>query len=148
MIPLNERARMTLQTWATNFPERRPEHFVFPWEHYGFAGNERKAHAKTMDPNVPVGDIKAAWESAKAGVQSRFHDLRHTACTRLLERGASLSVVASIMGWSASTTAKMAKRYGHIGSEVQRTALDTLVQPPRRVGGKEDQAKTDSAPHS
>jgi site-specific recombinase XerD len=101
-----------------------------------------------MDPNVPVGDIKAAWESAKAGVQSRFHDLRHTACTRLLERGASLSVVASIMGWSASTTAKMAKRYGHIGSEVQRTALDTLVQPPRRVGGKEDQAKTDSAPHS
>jgi integrase len=53
-----------------------------------------------MDPNVPVGDIKTAWEAAKAkaGVQSRFHDLRHTACTRLLERGTSLSVVASIMG--------------------------------------------------
>ncbi len=134
VIPLNERALMTLQTWATNFAERRPEHFVFPWEHYGFAGNDQKPHAKTMDPNVAVGDITTAWESAKAkaGVVSRFHDLRHTACTRLLERGASLSVVASIMGWSASTTAKMAKLYGHIGSDAQRAALNSLVQPPRQ----------------
>lgn len=30
VIPLNERALMTLQTWATSFPERRPEHCVFP----------------------------------------------------------------------------------------------------------------------
>ena len=153
VIPLNERALMTLQAWATNFPERKPEHFVFPWEHYGFAGNERKAHAKTMDANVPVGEIKTAWESAKAtaGVESRFHDLRHTACTRLLERGASLSVVASIMGWSASTTAKMAKRYGHIGSDVQRTALDALVQTPT-PGNKDGRPwanrAPDSTPHS
>ena len=149
MIPLNERALMTLQTWATNFPERKPEHFVFPWEHYGLAGNDRKPHAKTMDPNTPVGDIKTAWESAKetADVKCRFHDLRHTACTRLLERGASLSVVASIMGWSAGTTAKMAKRYGHIGSDVQRTALDALVQtpPPSSQKGK---PKPDDAPDS
>ena len=104
VIPLNERALMTLQAWATNFTDRQPEHFVFPSEHYGLAGNERMSHAKTMDPNIPAGEIKTAWEAAKAkaGVESRFHDLRHTACTRLLERGASLSVVASIMGWSAS----------------------------------------------
>jgi len=31
--------------------------------------------------------------------------------------------------WSASTTAAMAKRYGHIGAEAQRAALDTLVEP-------------------
>ncbi len=149
VIPLNERALMTLQTWATNFPDRKPEHFVFPWEHYGLAGNDRKPHAKTMDPNMPVGEIKTAWESAKAkaGVESRFHDLRHTACTRLLERGASLSVVASIMGWSAGTTAKMAKRYGHIGSDVQRTALDALVQSPRPIS-REGKPKPDRAPNS
>lgn len=149
VIPLNERALMTLQTWATNFPERKPEHFVFPWEHYGLAGNERKPHAKTMDPNTPVGDIKTAWTSAKAraGVESRFHDLRHTACTRLLERGASLAVVASIMGWSAGTTAKMAKRYGHIGSDVQRTALDALVQAPR-PNRQEGNQEPDHAPDS
>lgn len=124
---------MTLQGWATNFPERQPDHFVFPHEHYGLAGNERKPHAKTMDPTVPIGDIKTAWEAAKkeASVEARFHDLRHTACTRLLERGASLAVVAAIMGWSAGTTAKMAKRYGHIGNDVQRAALDALVEKPK-----------------
>jgi integrase len=133
VIPLNERALGTIQTWATNFPQRRPGHFVFPSEHYGLAGNDRKPHAKTMDPEAPAGELKRAWESAKekAGVQCRFHDLRHTACTRLLERGASFPVVASIMGWSASTTAKMAKTYGHIGSEVQRAAMQALEKSPQ-----------------
>ena len=125
---------------------------MFPREHYGFAGNDRRPHAKTMDPTKPVGEIKTAWKAAKkrAGVVSRFHDLRHTACTRLLERGASLSVVASIMGWSASTTAKMAKRYGHIGSDAQRTALDALVQAPqpRRDGKPTPNHAPDSHPHS
>ena len=103
VIPLNERAPMTLQTWATNFSAREPEHSVFPSEHYGLAGNDRTVHAKTIDPNTAIGEIKGAWESAKsaANVSCRFHDLRHTACTRLLEHGASLPIVASIMGWSA-----------------------------------------------
>jgi integrase len=129
VIPLNDVAMATLKTWATNFADRKPEHFVFPSEHYGLAGDDRKTHAQTIDPNQPVGEVKTAWEAAKAAaeVECRFHDLRHTACTRLLERGASLPIVASIMGWSPSTTAKMAKRYGHIGSTVQRAALDALV---------------------
>ncbi len=81
---------------------------------------------------TPTSEVKTAWEAAKtaAGVECRFHDLRYTACTRLLERGASLPIVASIMGWSPSTTAKMAKRYGHIGSQVQRAALDALAFTP------------------
>jgi integrase len=100
VIPLNERADVTLQAWATNFPNRKLEHFVFPSEHYGIAGNERKVHAKTLDPKEAIGGIKTAWEAAKksADVKCRFHDLRHTTCTRLLERGAPLPVVASIMG--------------------------------------------------
>ena len=65
---------------------------------------------------------KRAWKAAKteAGVQCRFHDLRDTGCTRRLEAGVPFSVVASIMGWSASTTVRMAKRYGHIGNRAQR----------------------------
>jgi integrase len=130
VIPLNEVALATLKTWATNFSNREQTHFVFPSEHYGFAGDDCKPHAKTDDPNTPIGEIKSAWEAAKAkaNVSCRFHDLRHTACTRMLERGVSLPIVASIMGWSPSTTAKMAKRYGHIGSAVRRAALDALVQ--------------------
>lgn len=143
---------MTLQGWASNFPERKADHFVFPSEHYGLAGNERKVHAKTMNPDVPVGEIKTAWEAAKekANVEARFHDLRHTACTRLLERGASLAVVAAIMGWSPSTTAKMAKRYGHIGNDVQRAALDAFVEAPKGARSAESapDQRDDSRPHS
>ena len=53
-------------------------------------------------------------------------DIRHTACTRMLEAGIPLSVVAKILGWSPSTTAMMAKRYGHIGNSALRKAVTVL----------------------
>jgi hypothetical protein len=49
------------------------------------------------------------------------------------------------MGWSASTTAKMAKRYGNFGSDVQRTALDALVQTPT-PGDKDGRPRAKRAP--
>jgi integrase len=129
-IPLNERAYAILSFWAGLFPARLPEHYVFPTERYGAKGDGFKtACTHTTDPSKPIGRWKKSWESAKklAGVSCRFHDLRHTACTRMLEAGIPFSVVASIMGWSASTTVRMAKRYGHIGQDAQRRAVDTLV---------------------
>ena len=33
------------------------------------------------------------------------------------------------MGWSASTTAAMAKRYGHIGEAALRRAVEVLDEP-------------------
>jgi Phage integrase family len=53
----------------------------------------------------------------------RFHDLRHSTATKLLEQGTPFAVVADILGWSASTAIRMAKRYGHIRPEAQRQAL-------------------------
>jgi hypothetical protein len=53
--------------------------------------------------------------------------------TRLLERGVAFAVVASIMGWSAATSVRMAKRYGHIGASPQRDAMKLLDANP--VGG-------------
>lgn len=131
VVPLNETAFATLKGWATNFPDRQPGDALFPREHYGLAGNERKHHAKTVDPATQAGDIKSAWATAKrkSGIKCRLHDTRQTFATRVLERGGSLSVVASIMGWSASTTVNMAKRYGHIGAEAQRAAVDALSAP-------------------
>ena len=61
-----------------------------------------------------------------AQVEARFHDLRHTACTRMLEGGVPLSVVATILGWSPATTALMGKRYGHIGDAARRSAVAVL----------------------
>lgn len=69
----------------------------------------------------------------------RFHDLRHTCVTRMLEGGAPLSVVASIMGWSPATTVRMAKRYGHIGQIAQRQAVQILDRRLKRSKkGKKD----------
>jgi len=58
-----------------------------------------------------------------------------TAVTRLLEAGVPYPVVASMMGWSAATAIRMAKRYGHIGNKALREVADVL-----------DGAKIDGAP--
>jgi integrase len=125
---MNDRAFLVMSMWAETFPEHRPEHFVFPTEKHGAAGHEFKPCAYATNPTVPIGDRKEAWEAAKkrAGISCRFHDLRHTACTRRLESGTPLSVVATVMGWSPSTTVRLSRRYGHIGQAARRESVKHL----------------------
>lgn len=132
-IPLNDRATKVLQFWADQFPKRKAEHFVFPSERYGAGGDDFEPCVYDIDVKQPIKSWKEAWESAKERVKVtvRFHDLRHTCVTRMLEGGVPLSVVASILGWSAATTARMAKRYGHIGQIAQRQAVAVLDKLPR-----------------
>lgn len=172
VIALNARILSILEMWATQFADRQPEHYIFPFEKCGARG-EKDIFGFTAtvilygtDPTRPIGDWKEAWEKAREraavilregidlekGQQSpepkestsklsnkliqkkhqpeslncRFHDLRHTAVTRLLEAGIPYPVVASMMGWSAATAIRMAKRYGHIGSHALREAADVL----------------------
>jgi integrase len=129
VLPLNDRAVAILRFWASLFPGREPNHFVFPAERYGASGDGVTVVYDT-DPTKPIGRWKEAWESAKirASVSCRFHDLRHTGCTRMLEAGVPFSVVASVMGWSASSSVRMARRYGHIGQPAQRQAVNALDQ--------------------
>jgi integrase len=119
MIPLNDRATITLRDWAANFPFRVPEDHFFPSERYG------QTERTTSDPSKPMGNFKEGWEAARkrSRIQCRFHDLRHTACTRLLEGGVPFALLAMIMGWSASSTIKMARRYGHTGDNSLRQAM-------------------------
>jgi integrase len=133
VIPLSKRVRTVLEFWAERFPNRKPNEFVFPSERYGGKGKDDAfgfagSIAYALDHTKPVGDWKEAWEAAKqrAGVTCRFHDLRHTGCTRMLEAGVPFSVVSDIMGWSASTAVRMMKRYGHIGHSARREAVDKL----------------------
>jgi hypothetical protein len=60
----------------------------------------------------------------------------------MLEAGVPFSVVASIMGWSASTTVRMAKRYGHIGDRAQRLAVDALCEPVFEGDGAQNRAQS------
>jgi integrase len=129
VVPLNSRAAAVLSAWAANFPERENDHFVFASERYGASGDEFTPCVHAFDPSKAMNSLKEAWESAKghAGVACRFHDLRHTACTRMLEQGVPLSVVGSVLGWSAATTIRMAKRYGHIGDDARMRAVELLA---------------------
>lgn len=134
-VHLNKRAIVALKEWAAQFPKRKASHYVFPSERIGFSGDEEIPQVFDTDPTKAISSWKTAWISAKekAGVECRFHDLRHTAVTRLLEAGQPFAVVAEIMGWSAATTVRMAKRYGHIGDSVRRramAALDEVNTPP------------------
>jgi integrase len=137
-IPLNARADAVLEFWSSNFPDRQPAHYVFPSERYGAAGNAFKACVYRTDPTKPIGRWKEAWESARdrAGVQCRFHDLRHTGCTRMLEAGVPFPVLAVLMGWSPATTVRMAKRYGHIGQKALRAAVEAISSPAPNAPNK------------
>jgi integrase len=118
-VPLTQPAWAALDVWASRSPNRKVEHFVFPACENGH-----------IDPERPIADWRTAWRRAcrEAKLKGlRFHDLRHTAATKLLEQGTPIAVVAHILGWSASTAVRMAKRYGHIRPEVQRQALATVA---------------------
>jgi integrase len=140
VIPLNDRVTLAIRTWANRFPKRDRDHFVFPAELYGRPGETTaKPGTHALNPKKPIRSWKTGWRGARksAGVVCRFHDLRHTFCTRLLESGkVSFPIVASLMGWSPSTTTKMAKRYGHIGIETHRVAvgvLDAQIPNPKEL---------------
>jgi Phage integrase family len=127
-----------LRFWASLFPGHEPHQYVFLAERYGASGDGLSMPmVYESDPTKPIGRWKGALEAAKirAGVRCRFRDVRHTGCTRMLEAGAPFSVVATIIGWRASTTVRMAERYGHIGQAAQRQAVDTLNRASFQADG-------------
>jgi integrase len=80
------------------------------------------------DPTRPTGSIKVAWQRARkrAGLKVRVHDLRHTGVSRMIKNKVPLPMIAKIVGWSASTTVRMAQRYGTFTPEEMRPALETI----------------------
>ena len=127
VIHISTRLYETLSFWASRFPGRKLDHFVFPSEHVGQPKENSFQTIYKVDPTQPIGSWKEGWEAAKvrAGVPVRFHDLRHLFCTRLLESGASFPVVAEIMGWATSTAILLAKEtYGHIGAATKKAAIE------------------------
>jgi len=88
-----------------------------------------------VDPNKPIGRIKRSMGSGKTArwakekiraLFCRFHDLRHTAVSRMLNAGTPIAKVAKIVGWSASTMVLMAKRYGHFSLNDLRGAVESI----------------------
>jgi len=62
-----------------------------------------------------------SWRAGILGL--RFHDLRHTAATRMIERGTNIVAVSKILGHS---TPNMTMRYAHPDASI-REALENLT---------------------
>ena len=60
IIPLNQRALEVLKMWAEQFPQRQGEHFVFPAERYGAAGDRFEPATYATDPTQPIASVKEA----------------------------------------------------------------------------------------
>jgi integrase len=76
----------------------------------------------------PVQDLKKAFKSAckKAGIDNlRFHDLRHTFATKLVENGVDIVTVSELLGHSSL---RMTMRYSHPSPEHKRDAVENLVK--------------------
>jgi len=72
-------------------------------------------------------EIKRSFNTArkKAGLKKvRFHDLRHTAATRMCELGVPLKVVSKILGHS---TIKMTERYANPTPDSMKEAVESLA---------------------
>ena len=121
-IPINAELFSTLaehKTWyETNVCPVDSQLYVFPF------GDCRKYH-----PDRPISSFKTSWKNVrrKAGVTIRFHDLRHTAITKLAETGAADETIMAIAGHVSRT---MLSRYAHIRTEAKRQALEKIATRP------------------
>lgn len=76
--------------------------------------------------NQPYIDLKKSFHTVidRAGIKDfRFHDLRHTVATRLVEKNIDLSVVKDILGHSKITTTQ---RYAHPVPQRKLEAINIL----------------------
>jgi integrase len=146
VVPLNQRSIETLTFWANKFPERKRTDYVFPSELYGLYGEEGyltgKSGPYSVDVTKPMGSWKTAWNTARklagailAGepakedspqLNCRFHDLRHTSISRMINAGVSITKVAKLVGWQPTTMVAMAGKYGHHGLEDLRSAVESV----------------------
>ena len=117
LIPFGPDLEAVLTTYLNRYAQQfgaahQPDWYLFPFS------NRRKL----IDPTRPITSWKRAWESARdvAKVECRFHDLRHTCCTKMAEAGVPESTMKAIMGQMSRA---MLERYSHIRMQAKREAI-------------------------
>jgi integrase len=118
VLPLNQAAYdaiMRMVARADRLGHTDPSHYLWcASQHHKF------------DPTKPAAKWNTAWRALRnaAGLTGlRFHDLRHTVVTRLLEAGEPDHVVESITG---HLSRRMLEHYSHIRINAKKAALDRL----------------------
>ena len=125
VILLNQPAFDALAKWAGRLVEANADDYAFPA--CEAAGIEREHPGRErIDPSRPIKCWRSAWRAAlkRAGLQLRFHDLRHTCITKLAESQASEQTLMAISG---HVSRKMIEHYSHIRMDAKRTETDAIV---------------------
>jgi integrase len=135
VIPLNGAA-----VWAfTKLFERArklgacdPAHFLFPAFRYKHTKESLVAGSGLYNPTKPMVSWRSGWRSLakNAGLPGlRFHDLRHSAITKLAEAGVPDQTLMSIAG---HVSRSMLEHYSHIRQQAKRDAVDSIdtFKPP------------------
>jgi integrase len=121
-IPVNTELFNALVAHKTWFTEEAcavaPELYMFPF-----------GECRQYDPKRPISTLKTAWTNVRtsAGINIRFHDLRHTLITKLAESGAGDETILAIAG---QVSRQMLSRYAHIRTEAKRQALEAIATKP------------------
>ena len=89
--------------------------------------------SKALRPHLAALPLRLNFEGLKTGFRrareaagmptTRFHDLRHSCASLLVNMGERLEVIRDILG---HTTVKTTERYSHLHTDAQRGALDKL----------------------
>lgn len=128
VIPLNDSAFAAVTRMVTRadiLGHTEPEHYLWcASQHHKF------------DPAKPAQKWDTAWRALRKAAELpslRFHDLRHTVVTRLLEAGEPDHVVESITG---HLSRRMLEHYSHIRLKAKKEALDRLGRSSKPASTK------------
>jgi len=123
-IPMNELLTKVLKEAIDRTPKDNP--YVFP-------------NPKT---GKPFTSIKTSFNKAvkKIGLSDfRFHDLRHSWCSRLCELGVDEATIRELGGWK---TKNMIDRYSHPSMNHKRETVERLEKVPPILPPHQNQAHT------
>jgi len=121
--------RLLLRALLLKAPATKPEHYLLPKSLSHITHGEDKGK-RGYDPTQHQKYWDSAWDSlTKAtGLDGfRFHDLRHTFITHMVERGVPLGTIQAFVG---HMSARMLRHYTHITSGAARRAVELLDADP------------------
>ena len=126
LVYLSAMAVQTLQNWRSQFPDVQPSHAAFPRESYALRGRKGTFRGAVVPyqtfPDQPVGSFSTASQTAKklARVECRWHDLRHSAASRIAAGGATDQTLQALLGWMSP---KMIEKYSHVRAQAKRRSV-------------------------
>lgn len=118
-VPMTDSLCSELAAYRAWYEERlgaaQKDWFVFPFSN----------RIAPLDPTRSCTTLKHAWEGCRrlADVRCRFHDLRHTAVSMMLDAGAPEHAVRAIVG---HVSPRMLERYAHARVDVKRRAVEAI----------------------